>query len=89
VVTRLYQECCDEFDKVLYAGPAIWINASPEKRLQNIRDDIYGLCHYRKEKKLVIINQVELFGGDDVLKSELKLLLTNLCTIEGQILIGC
>ena len=73
----------------MYTDPALWITASATKRLELLIDEIYNLGHYRSDRKLLIVNQVDLFGGDDVIKQELQLVLSNISTIEGQILMGC
>ena len=70
-------------------SPALWISSSPQQRVKLLKDGTHDLCHYRREKKLLIINQIDLFGGDEVVKSELLLFLTNICTEEGQTLMGC
>ena len=54
-----------------------------------IVDELLNFCHYKTDKKLLIIDQVELFGGDDAAQQELRLLLANVCSAEGQVLLGC
>ena len=65
------------------------VATAASKRPSMIVDELLNLCHYKTDKKLLIVDQVELFGGDDAAQQELRLLLANVCSAEGQVLLGC
>ena len=54
----------------MFVGPASWIAKSPEQRYRLFVGEVLSLCHYKTERKLFIVNQVELLGGNEILQRE-------------------
>ena len=70
VALEVYNHFSGEFDHVIFVGPATWIAKSPEQRYRLLVDEVLSLCHYKTERKLLVVNQVELFGGNEILQRE-------------------
>ena len=47
-----------------------------------------NFCQNRSDKKLILLNELDRFGGDDKLRLELELFISSLCTELGQIQLG-
>ena len=88
VALHVYKIVKDGFEKVLYVNPSMLSVTDPNRRLELASDQILDLCHYRREKKLLIVDEVWLFGGGDSQRRELLRMLANVCTKHGQILSG-
>lgn len=80
VALRTYEGVAESFDKVWYASPAMMLMADHTKRPKLLLDQVLNLCHYKTEAKLLIVDQVEFFGSDELVRGELERLLANLCT---------
>ena len=86
---NLYSIVKDDFEKVLYLNTAIFgTTIDPKRRLELANEQIHDFCHYKHEKKLLIWDEIKLFGGDDGVRCELLRMLANICTKYGQILSG-
>ena len=85
---HLYGILKDDFEKILYMNPSMLGVTDPKRRLELASDQIRDFCHYTREKKLLIIDEVKLFGGDEGQRRELLRMLADVCTKYGQILSG-
>jgi len=89
VALHLYSLVKDDFEKVLYLNPAmLGVTIDPRRRLELASEQIHDFCHYKHEKKLLILDEIKLFGGDESVRRELLRMLANICTKYGQILSG-
>ena len=76
------------YDKVWYFSPALHFQMTPELRLQQFHDQVMNFCQNRSDKKLLIIDEIDRFGGDEKIRLELELFISSLCTTVGQIKLG-
>lgn len=59
VTLHLYSAIKQNFDKMLYLNPSmLGVATDPKKRLKLASNQILDFCHYKYEKKLLILDDI-------------------------------